>query len=340
MDETTSNFFKGFHVPVDRSMQLEQEGARNIKEKVVAHRDNFSRIMLARYNEILPNLIKYDIKETNGYSVDINFIRMEVGLRLGYIMVIGLCNDGVYRLLGYTLNKYNTNNLNYYFNYGYRLKKNDIIFTIPKKKIIKFAPMKQITNDYLDGNFICVYNKPVYLVSDYSIIQYYVEELAEIVASRFSLSMQAKINTVIKGEPGTEDTNKIINDIYNGAPFITTSMDFDSDNVFKMDSTNVANNMVELKREYQNSLSELNNILGIDTVGVEKNSGVSDEEVNSNNGYVSSNANIYLSARRQSFNLLKKVTGIDIVPMFNDKIVSQNNLLKQVNDDGKGESNG
>lgn len=320
----------------DYSMQLGQEGAKNIKEKVIAHRDNFFRIMVNRYMELLPSLIKYRVISSPDYKVNIDFLRMEVGLRQGYTMIVGDDGTGTIRLLGFTQNFLNTNQNNIYWTYTKRLTEQDIQFFTKDKRSPNHVPMKQILYNYDDGNFIAVYNKPLVFNSDYEIIIHYVEELAEIITSRFSLSMQMKLETIIRSEPNNEDPNKIINDIYNGAPYIVTSMDFDSDNIIKFDNTNAASNMVELKREYQNRLSELNNILGINTVGVEKNSGVSDEEVNSNNGYVSSNANIYLQARKQAFDLLKQVLNVNITPVFNDTIVSQLNLLNQVNQTGEG----
>ena len=53
------------------------------------------------------------------------------------------------------------------------------------------------------------------------------ERIAEIAMSRFSIYMQAKISTVIRGEANDEDVEQITQDLYNGAPFIKTTKFFD-----------------------------------------------------------------------------------------------------------------
>ena len=55
----------------------------------------------------------------------------------------------------------------------------------------------------------------------------------------------------------------------------------------------------ELKREYQNNIAELNNILGLSSLAVDKESGVSQTEAQSNKAYQKANANIYLQARNE-----------------------------------------
>src|SRR5690606_25772792 len=132
----------------------------------------------------------------------------------------------------------------------------------------------------------------------YQILDHYIDELAEIVLSRFSIAMQVKINTIFLSEPGDETISQLITDIYNGAPGIKASKLFDpNEQIYHMENAGIAANFQELKREYQNKLGELNNMLGMNSLAVEKSSGVSDEEAQSNRSYTTSNANIYLDAR-------------------------------------------
>jgi len=85
----------------------------------------------------------------------------------------------------------------------------------------------------------------------------------------------------------------------------------------------VAQNFQELKREYQNKISELNNMLGMNSLAVEKSSGVSDEEAKSNRAYTTSNANIYLDARNNGLEKLNKRYGLNVEAMYNDEVVSE-----------------
>src|SRR5699024_7699304 len=109
--------------------------------------------------------------------------------------------------------------------------------------------------------------------------------------------MQVKITTLFLGEPNDETLNPIIADVYNGNTYILWSKLFDpEEQSYHMDNDNIAQNFQELKREYQNKISELNNMLGINSLAVEKSSGVSDSEAKSNRAYTTSTANIYLDA--------------------------------------------
>src|SRR5699024_368955 len=145
------------------------------------------------------------------------------------------------------------------------------------------------------GNFVVLRNKTLNYQSDMSILDHYIDELAEIVLSRYSISMQVKISTLFLGEPGDESMNQLITSIYNGNPYIEGSKLFDPDEqIYHMQNEGIAQNFQELKREYQNKISELNNMLGLNSLAVEKSSGVSDTEADSNRAYTTSNANIYL----------------------------------------------
>src|SRR5699024_7383721 len=172
------------------------------------------------------------------------------------------------------------------------------------------------------------------------------DELAEIVLSRYSISMQVKITTLFLGEPNDETLNQIISDVYNGNPYIKGSKLFDPDTqIYHMKNEGIAQNFQELKREYQNKISELNNMLGINSLAVEKASGVSDEEAKSNRGYTSSNANIYLDGRNNGLQKLNKRYGLKIEAMYNDEVVSefselQKELDKEENKEGGESTNG
>src|SRR5699024_11971987 len=87
---------------------------------------------------------------------------------------------------------------------------------------------KEISNDdeCKTGKFIVLRNKTLNYVSDYNILDHYIDELAEIVLSRYSISMQVKITTLFLGEPNDETLNQIISDVYNGNQYIRCSQWF------------------------------------------------------------------------------------------------------------------
>src|SRR5699024_7044885 len=109
----------------------------------------------------------------------------------------------------------------------------------------------------LTGNFVVLRNKNIQYIDDMIILKHYVDELAEIVLSRFSISMQVKVATLFKGEAGDESINELISDIYNGNPYIKGSKLFEpEDQIYHMQNQGMAQNFQELKREYQNKVSE------------------------------------------------------------------------------------
>src|SRR5699024_12202923 len=93
--------------------------------------------------------------------------------------------------------------------------------------------------------------------------------------------------------------------------------------IYHMDNDNIAQNFQELKREYQNKISELNNMLGINSLAVEKSSGVSDSEAKRNRAYTTSNANTYLDARNNGLKTLNKRYNLEIEALYNDEVLSE-----------------
>src|SRR5699024_11752881 len=95
-----------------------------------------------------------------------------------------------------------------------------INFVIPEHLQLNYY--KEISNDdeCKTGNFIVLRNKTLNYVSDYNILDHYIDELAEIVLSRYSISMQVKITTLFLVEPNDEILSQILSDVYNSNPYI------------------------------------------------------------------------------------------------------------------------
>src|SRR5699024_12231278 len=101
---------------------------------------------------------------------------------------------------GYTIIYQSSNNPGDLFSSDF-LRHRSINFVIPEHLQINYY--KEISNDdeCKTGNFIVLRNKTLNYVSDYNILDHYIDELAEIVLSRYSISMQVKITTLFLGEP-------------------------------------------------------------------------------------------------------------------------------------------
>ena len=313
-------------------LSIEKELNKSLKERIVQHKERFIRIFKARYLEVLPSLIKYN----NADPISVDFMKVEVALRNGYDVVIGETANRTIQVIGYATSNQSSNNPADLFSSDV-LRHGSINFVIPEHLQLNYY--KEISNDdeCKTGNFIVLRNKTLNYVSDYNILDHYIDELAEIVLSRYSISMQVKITTLFLGEPNDETLNQIISDVYNGNPYIRGSKLFDpEEQIYHMDNDNIAQNFQELKREYQNKISELNNMLGINSLAVEKSSGVSDSEAKSNRAYTTSNANIYLDARNNGLKKLNKRYNLEIEALYNDEVLSEFSELAREEEKGNG----
>lgn len=305
---------------------VEVESNQDIGRRVMEHRNRFRRLIFNRYVEFLPLLINY----TNKQSVGIDFLQLESGLRQGYQVVVGKARNDEIMILGYVQNTYPKSSTDYFkqFNFAteYRLTEKDIIFTIPEYLRPDYALEIQHYDNCRSGDFIVLKNKPVTIGNDYEIIEHYCDELAEVVLSRFSLIMQSKFAKVFKSDINDETVNQFITQLFNGSPFIKTDGYFDAvDDIIELDSDYVVNALSEMKREYQDKISELSNFLGINSLAVDKESGVSDTEAKSNRAFTTSNSNIYLRGR-EPIQMLNKRFELDLQPYYDDEATSQIDL--------------
>lgn len=304
---------------------LSNELSIELGERVLKHRYRFHNLFYNRYLEMLPLLIHYkNVKQTS-----IDPLLLEVCLRNNYNVVIGEAKNGKHMILGYTQNYQSATEKNF-FKYFRNLQKNDIYFTCANNLIP--TTIREITydDDCLTGNVVVLKNKVLNYVNDLEILHHYTTELAEIITSRFSLSMQAKIMTFFVSDVGDETVNQLVANLYNGQPFTKIAKTFDLDEQMKtFDGGAISSNLPELKREYQNKISELNNMIGINSLAVDKESGVSDSEANSNRAFTSGNSNIYVGSRQEPLDRYNKRFGLQLEAVYDDEVSSQ---IQQIGD--------
>lgn len=292
---------------------VEIELTEKLLQKVIDHRNNFFKITVGRYLEMLPSQF---ILRNCPDSWD--YIKTETALLFNNDLAIGEDKDGNITLLGYIKNRNTLSSIELFLT-PYRCTGDDIIFTIPKEMQAE-KYLEITTQDNAEtGNFIAYRNKGINCISDYNIIRHYATALAEIEGSRYSLEIQAKVMTVLKGEKGNETVNQLATDIFNGLPIAKVDPSIDLDELFfKVDNSNLANTLIELKSDFQNRFSELDTLVGLPNLAVDKKSGVSDIEANGNDDKTASIAQIKLSVRQQQIKLLKarypdKLADLEIV---------------------------
>lgn len=312
---------------------VKSELNEDISRRVIEHRNRFRRLIFNRFVEFLPLLINY----TDRDKTAIDFIQLETALRSGYQVVVGKARNDQIMILGYIQGQYYKSSNDYFknfnFNFERRLNEKDITFVIPEYLRPTQALEIQHYDNCTSGDFIVLRNKPVTLNNDYLIIEHYCDELAEIILSRFSLIMQSKFSKIFISDINDETVNQFITKLFNGSPYIKIDGYLDpEEDIIDLGSTHITTALTEMKREYQNKISELCNFLGINSLAVDKESGVSDTEANSNRSFTTANSSIYLRGR-EPFDMLNKRFSQDerynfnIKPYYDDEAVSSMDIM-------------
>ena len=312
---------------------VKSELNEDISRRVIEHRNRFRRLIFNRFVEFLPLLINY----TDRDKTAIDFIQLETALRSGYQVVVGKARNDQIMILGYIQGQYYKSSNDYFknfnFNFERRLNEKDITYVIPEYLRPTQALEIQHYDNCTSGYFIVLRNKPVTLNNDYLIIEHYCDELAEIILSRFSLIMQSKFSKIFISDINDETVNQFITKLFNGSPYIKIDGYLDpEEDIIDLGSTHITTALTEMKREYQNKISELCNFLGINSLAVDKESGVSDTEANSNRSFTTANSSIYLRGR-EPFDMLNKRFSQDerynfnIKAYYDDEAVSSMDII-------------
>ncbi|QHJ83182.1 MAG: hypothetical protein [Caudoviricetes sp.] len=292
-------------VPIDNDYDDGVEISQKDKatQMVIRQRNAYRKIVFSRYHEIILN-----IRDYINVPVSFNKLKCEYFLRNGLAVAVGKDAVGTFQLLG-TVNDTNTVT-NSFTPYGINeLTGKDINFILPKRLIPPdLSNYKEITelDNAKTGDFVILRNKPFTFTNDMAIINFYADRLAELMASRLSLILQAKVTSVIPVENGnSEDADQIVANLMNGAPYLIMNKDRMrlKDMVVTIGDSSIPERIKTLKTAFNDEQNELNNLLGINTVGVDKASGVSEKEADSNNDYVTSTTNMYIRGVQHGLDL-------------------------------------
>lgn len=317
---------------ITTSGALDTELSNALKSIVVKKKNDFVRLKTLKYKEILPVLITY--KGVLDTGIDI--VKLEVMLRNGNDVVIGKNKNGVLCILGYVTTTFYESNPEIFYT-EQTVKYEDIHFIV--NDLVKPDPenFEEISNhnNCTTGEFVVIRNKVLNYVNDFELVEYYVDTMAEIMLSRYSIILQTRVNTFLKGQRGDETINQVLSDVYNGMPFPKVTDLFDIEESVHSLNNNYSNVLEDLKRELQNWISELNNEIGIQSLAVDKASGVNEVESKSNHASTSANANLYIKGRNEPLKKLNKRFGTELIAMYDDNVISEmsvigNNIVKEV----------
>ena len=303
------------------SKGIETEITSKITERIIQHRNRTFKILQARYFELLPHVINYYHDHEN---ILVDWYKLETALRNGKKVVLGMNTENNIEVFGF-LRNHHANNWYEFFN-DVEITHDDI------QPISNKIPdnLERIVhhNNAKTGNYIIIENKKNEFVSDFDILGHFLEVLAEISLSRFTTVLQSKIFMFLIGQVNDTDIDNLASQLLNGSPYIKVGKFFDvNEHIHTLQNSNISSNLQQLKIEYNNKISELNNFLGINSVAIDKNSGVTDNELNANTPFTTSNANIYLSSRNEPLELLNRRFNLDIKAKYDNIILSELNKL-------------
>lgn len=310
---------------------LDTELSNALKTIVIQKKNDFVRLKTAKYKEVLPVLITY----RNIVDTGIDIVKLEVMLRNKMDVVIGMNKNDVLCILGYVNTSFYESNPDKVL-YEDTVTYEDITFIIKDDVIPDKEKFEEISihNNCKTGEFVVLRNKVLNYVNDFELVTYYVDTMAEIMLSRYSIILQTRVNTFLRGQRGDETINQILSDVYNGMPFPKVTELFEIEDIQTLNN-NFGGVLEDLKRELQHQISELNNEIGIQSLAVDKASGVNEVESKSNHASTSANANLYIKGRNEPLRKLNKRFGTKIYALYDDNVISEmsmitDNIVKEV----------
>lgn len=138
----------------------------------------------------------------------------------------------------------------------------------------------------------------------------------------------------------TKNKNLTANQVYQqmqeGQSFIGIDEDLgDITRVLDVTDFNIHDYLASLKTAWNNEVSELLTMLGINTVGVDKKERLISMEAEANAQLTEASANVYLQARNQQLEILNEVLGTKIEATFNQQAFQQLVKLQDAQNTGQ-----
>lgn len=291
--------------------------------------DNFATMEQDYYNiyvdyftNLVLNLITY---ENAPDTLDERFL--EFNLRYyGYARVGGVDKDNVF-VLGQNQNgEYGLNALGSLIDQS----------TIPNPFAVddRTQELPYLTRmNYQDKNdgYVTICNKYNYYMAglmttftDMQLVDRVSKSLAKIKASEMRNIDLMKQQFIGLTKNKNLTANQVFQQIQEGKSFIGVDSDLgDITSILDVTDFNIQDYLPSLKTAWNNEVSELLTMLGIDTVGVDKKERLVAQEAAANAQLTEASANVYLQARNQQLEILNHVLGTKIEATFNQQAFQQ-----------------
>lgn len=290
------------------------------------------------YNDYLTNLVLNLITYENAPdTLDERFL--EFNLRYyGFARVGGLDHDNVF-VLGQNQNgEYGLNAL------GSLIDQSTIPNPFSVDDKTKELPyLTRMNYREHEAGYVTLTNKYNYYLSglmstftDMQLIDRVSKSLAKIKASEMRNVDLMKQQFIGLTKNKNLTANQVYQQIQEGQSFIGIDEDLgDITRVLDVTDFNIHDYLASLKTAWNNEVSELLTMLGINTVGVDKKERLVSMEAEANAQLTEASANVYLQARNQQLEILNEVLGTKIEATFNQQAFQQLVKLQDAQNTGQ-----
>lgn len=290
------------------------------------------------YNDYLTNLVLNLITYENAPdTLDERFL--EFNLRYyGFARVGGLDQDNVF-VLGQNQNgEYGLNAL------GSLIDQSTIPNPFSVDDKTKELPyLTRMNYREHEAGYVTLTNKYNYYMSglmstftDMQLIDRVSKSLAKIKASEMRNVDLMKQQFIGLTKNKNLTANQVYQQIQEGQSFIGIDEDLgDITRVLDVTDFNIHDYLASLKTAWNNEVSELLTMLGINTVGVDKKERLVSMEAEANAQLTEASANVYLQARNQQLEILNEVLGTKIEATFNQQAFQQLVKLQDAQNTGQ-----
>lgn len=314
-----NNSFKFLY---ENGESLDYTLSENVEDRIVNHRNEYYRLKMAEYMEVLPTLRRY-----TGIPTHLDIVKADYLMRQNYAVAIGKTKTGKTMLMGWVNNRYNETDPMAIFSRR-RLTERDITFVNGSRNLFP-KHMLEITHDTLDEveegsvrHFVVIRNKAYSYRNDIELIKHFVTELTELSTSKFALTIASKITMMFKGDIGDESVNQAVARIFNSSPILKINKSWDFEDNFKtIDNSYLSDNIQTLKNIMNETQSELNASLGIKSKATDKESGVTEAEIRANEDVDNVNQNNAIEGIQKGFDLYNQYYGTDFNVTFKERVI-------------------
>lgn len=170
------------------------------------------------------------------------------------------------------------------------------------------------------GTFVTFRNKQTWNnvpATDMGRVEFFAMELANIASLARSVRLKMRAPYLVATRKGQISRTSVVNAIRSGEEVIELSENLDVDSMVQVLDLKVpVEYLPRLKDEFNNKLSEMLTMFGINNVGIDKKERLVTAEAEGNNQLINASGNVYLDSRREAIELLNlrfggKVPGFD-----------------------------